>query len=202
MNEADDEFKQALVNTSIEKRYNTIKTATGGIIFLGTPHRGSDAATWGKLIANIGKTTIHSSTTLLKTLQKNSQELHALSQDFSHMQNHFMVANFYEQKESKVGWASVMVVDKFSATMGIQGEIIDPMDCDHHGLPRYDEEDDHGYKKVRARLQEFTKKVPGVVNTRGVFWNVFLHWYRSLGFVFIRRSLLLRLGCIVAVSVH
>lgn len=51
--------KQALLQVRLEPRYHTIKDSTLGLIFLGTPHRGSDKATYGKVLATLAQFVIH-----------------------------------------------------------------------------------------------------------------------------------------------
>jgi hypothetical protein len=67
---------KALFSARLEPRYQSIKDATLGLIFLGTSHRGSDKATYGKALANITQFMSHRPPLrLLSALQTNSDVL-------------------------------------------------------------------------------------------------------------------------------
>ena len=78
-----DLYLQALLQARLEPRYETIRNATLGIIFFGTPHRGSDKAVYGKVLANVAQTiTRKPSPRLVSALQTNSDVLLRLTLDF------------------------------------------------------------------------------------------------------------------------
>ena len=70
-----------------------------GIIFLGTPFQGSDAATYGKWLAQLGRL----NATLMGSLEKDSPSLHALSLDFWHSYDDWDMLCFYENKDAEYG---------------------------------------------------------------------------------------------------
>lgn len=69
------------------------------VIFMGTPHGGSDAASWASFAAHalealqIGITT---NTSLLSDLKKNSETLRQISQQFVERGSKLMMKTFYE----------------------------------------------------------------------------------------------------------
>jgi hypothetical protein len=67
----------------LESRYQPIKDATLGLIFMGTPHRGSDKAIYSKVLANVAQFVSHRPPArLLSALQTNSDILSRLTTDF------------------------------------------------------------------------------------------------------------------------
>ncbi|KAK5525413.1 hypothetical protein LTR07_002565 [Exophiala xenobiotica] len=58
--------QQALFQARLEARYQSIKDATLGLIFMGTPHRGSDKATYGKVLANVAQFIVEKHSALLE----------------------------------------------------------------------------------------------------------------------------------------
>ena len=67
----------------LEPRYQIIRNTTLGIIFFGTPHRGSDKAVYGKVLANVAQTMTHRPPArLVSALQTNSDVLLRLTSDF------------------------------------------------------------------------------------------------------------------------
>lgn len=93
-------------------KYRDIKLSTVGILFLGTPHAGSDAATKGKWIAAIAG----NDTTLLESLKSGSSELFYLADDFSAASKSLTIVSYYERNKSTYvgGLQKVEVSDMYS----------------------------------------------------------------------------------------
>jgi hypothetical protein len=69
--------------SAARNRYEMVRNATLGIIFFGTPHRGSDKAVYSKVLANVAQTmTRKPPAGLLSALQTNSDVLLRLTSDF------------------------------------------------------------------------------------------------------------------------
>lgn len=93
--------------------YPDIYIRSKAIVFLGTPHRGSESANFATVISQIanvawkltpgpavmrtGSTGI-SNTRLLNTLSLGSEELMDISSTFRHRASDFLICTFYEQK--------------------------------------------------------------------------------------------------------
>jgi hypothetical protein len=81
---------------SISMRYVQRMTVTQ--VFLGTPHRGSKVANWGKLLASIAKVAFLSpKREFLETLSENSKELGDLAEDFVKIAAKYSFKSFYEE---------------------------------------------------------------------------------------------------------
>lgn len=94
----------------LESRYQPIKDATLGLIFIGTPHRGSDKATYGKVLANVAQFVSHRPPArLLSALQTNSDILSRLTTDFRFQLPDHEVCSFFEQRPLK-GLASLVLI--------------------------------------------------------------------------------------------
>jgi len=82
--------------------YQSIKDETLGLIFLGTPHRGSDKATYGKVLANVARFMTHRPPPrLLTALQTKSDVLLRLTTDFRFQLPDYQVYSFFEQWRMK-----------------------------------------------------------------------------------------------------
>jgi len=69
---------------------------------MGTPHRGSNIATWGRLLAGIAKAAFLSpKTELLNDLKANSKSLNTLSEDFIKITSKYKIKSFYEEDKTK-----------------------------------------------------------------------------------------------------
>lgn len=103
----------------MEKRYKSISESTIGIIFLGTPHRGSEKAAYGKVLAKIATTVLNKPPPrLVNALQTNSEALMRLTTDFRFQLPRYQVYSFYEMKPMKM--FSTLVSSKMiqSASIG------------------------------------------------------------------------------------
>ena len=91
--------KQALVWAHREPRYRSIKDHTLGIVFFGTPHRGSGKASYGKTLANVAAGVMHKpKSKLIDTLQSNSDTLMRLTSEFKFEAPNIKIITFYETK--------------------------------------------------------------------------------------------------------
>ena len=89
-----------MANTN--SRFEHIKIATFGIIFLGTPHRGSPQARLGQIVANVARIAFKTQSNVLESLKSNSNELDTLSEEFSNLHGTLKIVSCYEQKKTKI----------------------------------------------------------------------------------------------------
>ncbi|KAM3548408.1 hypothetical protein ARSEF4850_009431, partial [Beauveria asiatica] len=77
-------IEQAIVSASRQdSEYSSIAQSTVGVVFLGTPHRGSPAASWGALIASLAPPRLVTEDRLLKDLEEQSDSQADRLRDFS-----------------------------------------------------------------------------------------------------------------------
>jgi hypothetical protein len=91
---------QALVEAGLHSRYRSIHTATTGVIFLGTPHRGSGVANLGQVAALIAGAAFPGwqvfNRGLLKSLEKDNDGLFQTSDRFVNICTGMRIHSFYE----------------------------------------------------------------------------------------------------------
>jgi protein SERAC1 len=83
-----------------QPQFGRILPATRGIIFLGTPHRGSDIVSLAKVVAFIAQVTLHNtSDKLIRDLERDSEVLDRIRDNFSHILDRrtFSVWSFIEE---------------------------------------------------------------------------------------------------------
>ena len=80
-------------------QFRDIRLSTAGIIFLGTPHQGSDAAVYGVWLAQAAGR----DKTLLECLKRNSPALHDIARDFEASYSNADIVCFYENKDASYG---------------------------------------------------------------------------------------------------
>ena len=90
---------QALVLADHGNTFRDIRLSTAGIIFLGTPHQGSEAAVYGVWLAQV----MGHDKTLLESLRRNSPALHEIARDFEASYSNVDIVCFYEDKDASYG---------------------------------------------------------------------------------------------------
>lgn len=85
----------------------SIYVSTYGIIFLGTPHNGSNAAAWGGIIqrmadAVVPKKIFESESVLLKSLKKDNETLQQISSHFLDIYQKFKIHMAHENQKTDV----------------------------------------------------------------------------------------------------
>jgi hypothetical protein len=95
--------KQALRTATNESIYNNTAEKTRGIVFLGTPHRGSDLAFWGGFLARVAELAFqHPKKKFIEDLKNNSDTLMNVSEDFRSIVEKYAIISFYEENQYKV----------------------------------------------------------------------------------------------------
>jgi len=160
--------KQALFQARLESRYQSIKDATSGLIFMGTPHRGSDKATYGKVLANVAQFVCHRPPQrLLTALQTNSDVLYRLTTDFRFQLPDYEVCSFYEQRP--MTGLSSLIVEKYSALLETNHEEQIPVDADHRAMCKFETDQNDTFEKVYKRIQRMRnnpRRVAGELSGR------------------------------------
>jgi hypothetical protein len=87
------------VNAVHQRDFTNLRLSVVGIIFLGAPFQGSEAAIFGEWLARLSWL----DPTLLQALRKGSQELYELSIDFCGSYTDWDLVCFYEKKDASFG---------------------------------------------------------------------------------------------------
>ena len=102
---------QALVQAKLGDKYRSICTATFGIAFFSTPHRGSSWATMGDIFAKVARATLRNpGNTFLDALKKGDLYASELTANFQQLQEKYKYLNFYETLPlKKIGLVSYLL---------------------------------------------------------------------------------------------
>ncbi len=88
---------QALVSAKLDETYSSIRDATYGIAFFGTPHQGGNGAKLGQIAATIAGAFLRNpKNTFLEALKKDSLFANDLIKDFRHQLEDYYVLSFHE----------------------------------------------------------------------------------------------------------
>ncbi len=176
-------FYQAIIYAILKQTtYQDIRSSCVGVIFLGTPHRGSLQTGWPMLIANIAKVaTVGTSrlvgnarTDLLKALQREAPVLEQLARDFADQPRNIKIASFVEQDitppaKERVSHTSMIfykklisqIVDGVTGIMNSVGEeVIDMQGCDHTSICRFSSRTNN-YNLIQGMIRHWaTEAIP------------------------------------------
>ncbi|KAN0066955.1 vegetative incompatibility protein HET-E-1 [Elaphomyces granulatus] len=151
-------IKQALFQAKIEPQYQMISDVTVGIIFLGTPHRGSEKASYGEVLAKVATEVMHKpAPALVRALRANSEALMRLTTDFRFQMSQYQVCSFYEMKPMRI--FSSLIVGKHSSLLEIAGEDQVPVDANHEEICKFAHPNDAVYEMLFKRVRRIVKSV-------------------------------------------
>lgn len=145
-----------------------------GVLFFGTPHRGSDLAPYGRFFEHLARLLMFDTNAqIIRTLSRNTEELENLRTEFSKMveRDDFRVKSFYETKsyvtfrqfflpqrvrirQSCISVADYRkVVDEKSATLGDKRDAPHGISANHMNMCKFKSREDDGYKAVAAEMK-------------------------------------------------
>ena len=167
-----------------DRRY--IRVSTYGILFMGTPHQGSDGFTWGILARNLASIFVNTKKEILDHLAKNSEWLEYQQTQYLPISNKFETIFFYETYPTPLPgggtllvcspevlapgtWIlsgyeltiSLQVVPKHSACIpGAMDAAKVAIDSDHTNMVKFKSAEDDGFRRVSGELSMMLKKAP------------------------------------------
>lgn len=149
--------KKAFIIGRTDDHYKDMISQTYGIVFLGTPHRGSNLA---QSLNNILKATPGGSKIYVSELEKGSTSLQDINEQFKHISGDLALVSFYESLKTTIASGfKTFIVEKESAVLEYKNETSKPLDADHHGLSKFRNPDDPNYRNVRNILRVLVKRV-------------------------------------------
>ncbi|KAK2746767.1 hypothetical protein FQN55_005494 [Onygenales sp. PD_40] len=165
--------KKALSIAIIDSEdYDNIRTSTCGILFFSTPHRGSTITRLPEVMVNIAnlclagtsKLTGRMRSDLIKSLERDSQDLKSISTDIRHQIAAYRIVSFVEKKSTPP--FSHPVVDDFSGIMDLPKETIVPMDGrDHRDVCRFGSTKESLYSVVCRHLDKLAGDIHKLPST-------------------------------------
>ncbi|KAF4434806.1 hypothetical protein F53441_13645 [Fusarium austroafricanum] len=140
------------------RRYNPITRDTFGIMFLGTPHRGSDVAFWGNLLAKLADVLTLGSirTQVLEDLKRKSDMLGAICSQFvERSESLHRIFSIYERQRTK--GASGLVVEEDSAVIGLPNEVPISIEADHRSMCKFSDMTSEKYQMISDCIMEMVE---------------------------------------------
>ncbi len=149
--------KKAFLLGQHDEHYRDLVRAMSGIVFLSTPHRGSNLA---EALNRILAACIFalSPKQYISELSISSPTLQEINEQFKHIAPSVSIVSFYETLKTSIALFPVMVLQKDSSILGYPGEISKPLDADHHDVCKYTSQQDPNYISVRNILKYLVEK--------------------------------------------
>ncbi|KAJ5577199.1 hypothetical protein N7535_004125 [Penicillium sp. DV-2018c] len=165
-------YSRSLSNEKTE-HLRSVYVSTFGILFLGTPHNGSDLAKWGLLLRNIcnavlPKKFMETSPQLLKALQTNNEILQHINSLFVDIMGRFHIYFFHETRSTDLHGTREVIVDEHSAAPYMEGVERAGIEADHSHMCKFNDENSAGYEVVAEAVLRYSRQAPAVIAERWV----------------------------------
>ncbi|KAI1506317.1 hypothetical protein F5X99DRAFT_366277 [Biscogniauxia marginata] len=151
-------FKKAFIHGHMNDEFREIVSCIKAVLFLATPHRGTDLA---DTLNNVLKSSVfgHSSKEYISELARKSPTINELNETFRHYAPKLRVFSFYETLSTNVGPMSFMILEKESSVLGYPQETTKPLISDHHNVCKFSSVDDPNYTSVVGALRSIVADV-------------------------------------------
>lgn len=140
--------KKAYIMANQDPSCKDLVSRFHSMVFLGTPHRGSELA---PILENI-LTLVWAKKPFVNDLSPGSAALEDINDAFRHYASSLRLWSFYETKPVKTKFLNRIIVEKGSSTLGFPNEEIAAMNCDHRHLCKFESRLDPNYRLLRNSL--------------------------------------------------
>ena len=143
----------------------SIFVSTYGILFMGTPHTGSNLAKWGSTLewicgALMPSKVLDSQPQLVDALKKDNETLQVIDREFIQLTSRLHIYFFHEGKPTNLKGTLRFVVDEDSAAPTIQDVEKSVIQQDHSHMCKFENEDAPGFEDVVVALQRYCEEAP------------------------------------------
>lgn len=171
------------------EHYRSIYVSTYGLMFLGTPHLGADAAAWGLMLQGMADAVLprkffESESVLLKTLKRDNETLANINSHFLDIYQRFRIHMVHENHKTDVKGTKlvlyftltmttavltarrIIVVDSNSASPQLPGVTYYGVEATHTQLCRFASADAPGYRALSTDVRQWVRDAPLVIQVR------------------------------------
>ena len=168
--------KRALIYSSeIRGNYTehlrSIWVSTYGILFLGTPHTGSEVASWGSRLqwicgAVLPSKVLDTQPQLVDALKKNNEVLQNIDRQFIQLTSRLHIYFFHEAKPTNLKGTLQFIVDEESASPNIQDVERAGIQQDHSHMCKFENDSAPGFALVAEGIQRYAGEAPETIALR------------------------------------
>ena len=149
--------KKACILGQNDVHYRDIIQSIAAVVFLSTPHRGTDLAeTLNRILSAC--IFAFSPKQYIEELRRNSPTLQEINDQFRNFAGSIDLVFFFETQPTTVGISSLLILQRDSSTLGYPEEITKPLDADHHDVCKYSDRQHSNYRSVRDILAYLVEK--------------------------------------------
>ncbi|KAI2623161.1 hypothetical protein GGR54DRAFT_629751 [Hypoxylon sp. NC1633] len=166
-------LKSALIHSDAARQgakneHRSVKTSTYGILFMGTPHQGSDSVPLGRSLMNIASIFVATNDRILQHLGRDSEWLQQQLDQYAPIGGEFVTKFAYEIFETPTLLGhKILVVPKASAVVPGQADAeAIGIHSDHTHMIKFSSKDDGGYRKVSENLQIMARGAGETIRSR------------------------------------
>ena len=142
--------KKAYLLGQNDQNFQDIIESISAVMFLATPHRGTNLA---NILNKILTVSFQSPKSFIGELNKSSPALEELNEQFRHVAPKLSIISFYETLATPIGFKNLIVLEKDSSILGYPAEISKSLNADHHNVCKYSSPDDSNYVSVSNALR-------------------------------------------------
>ncbi|KAI0540426.1 hypothetical protein GGR58DRAFT_146121 [Xylaria digitata] len=150
--------KKAYLLGVFDVNYKEVIESVSAIIFLSTPHRGTNLAA---ILNRVLAVSFHSTKDFISDLKKSSPAIEELNEQFRHFAPRLSIWSFYETLATSIGGKKIIVLEKDSSVLGYPGEISRPLPADHHDVCKFSSPTDTSYITVRNAIKSLVTRFRG-----------------------------------------
>lgn len=146
------------IHGAMNDEYKDMVSKIKAVLFLSTPHRGTDLAEILNKILS-GSVFGHSPKDYVNELTKKSPTIDELNEQFRHHAAKLQIFSFYETLTTTVGPLKTLILEKHSSVLGYQHETPQPLVANHHDVCKFTSPEDPNYQSVKGALRSIVNKV-------------------------------------------
>lgn len=142
----------------MNEEYKDIVSKFKAVLFLSTPHRGTDLA---DILNKVLSSSMfgHSPKDYVNELTKRSPTIDELNEQFRHHAAKLQIFSFYETLTTTVGPVKTLILEKHSSVLGYQHETPQPLVANHHDVCKFSSPEDPNYQSVKGALRSIVNSV-------------------------------------------
>ncbi|KAL8753236.1 MAG: hypothetical protein Q9184_005482 [Pyrenodesmia sp. 2 TL-2023] len=149
----------------------SIFLSTFGILFLGTPHMGSDVAKWRSWLdtmynAHCLSPLVEDESYLIHALTTGSETLQIIERDFVQLASRFHIYYFHEGKPTDLGGTLLYIVDEISASPVLSDVERATIQQDHAHMCEFANRSSPGFDLVTEGIQRYASQAPSIIRSR------------------------------------